>query len=143
MSDASRRSYRHFGFGHRHPRRRPPAKALECRGGFGGVQGWGGLYRDNRDVGSFPIYIAYGDGVVVDGAFRAAIAKSIAKSIAMACAIARSPIVARLGFRPAIASASNGPTDPEPGSSLRAKRSNPPWPQPQNRKPWIASLRSQ
>jgi len=46
-----------------------PAKALECRGGFGGVQGWGGLYRDNRDVGSFPIYIAYGDGVVVEQTF--------------------------------------------------------------------------
>jgi hypothetical protein len=47
----------------------PPAKALECRGGFGGVQGWGGLYRDNRDVGSFPIYIAYGDGYVVEQTF--------------------------------------------------------------------------
>jgi hypothetical protein len=46
----------------------PPAKAV-CRGGFGGVQGWGGLYRDNRDVGSFPIYIAYGDGVVVEQSF--------------------------------------------------------------------------
>jgi hypothetical protein len=39
----------------------PPANALEgVRGGFGGVQGWGGLYRDNRDVGSFPVYVAYG-----------------------------------------------------------------------------------
>jgi hypothetical protein len=45
----------------------PPAKALEgVRGGFGGVQGWGGLYRDNRDVGSFPVYVAYGDGYVVE-----------------------------------------------------------------------------
>jgi hypothetical protein len=41
----------------------PPANALEgVRGGFGGVQGWGGLYRDNRDVGSFPVYFAYGGG---------------------------------------------------------------------------------
>jgi hypothetical protein len=44
-----------------------PAKALEgMRGGFGGVQGWGGLYRDNRDVGSFPIYITYSDGYIVE-----------------------------------------------------------------------------
>jgi hypothetical protein len=39
----------------------PPASALEgARGGFGGVQGWGGLYRDNHDVGYFPVYVAYG-----------------------------------------------------------------------------------
>jgi hypothetical protein len=34
------------------------AKACDERGCFGGVQGWGGLYRDNRDTGSFPIYVA-------------------------------------------------------------------------------------
>jgi hypothetical protein len=44
-----------------------PANALEgVRGGFGGVQGWGGLYRDNRDVGYFPAYVAYGDVIVVE-----------------------------------------------------------------------------
>ena len=42
----------------------PPANALQ--GGFGGVQGWGGLYRDNRDVGYFPAYVAYGDVIVVE-----------------------------------------------------------------------------
>ena len=40
-----------------------PANARQ--GGFGGVEGWGGLYRDNRDVGSFPTYVAYGDAAVV------------------------------------------------------------------------------
>ena len=46
-----------------------PAKAEGVRGGFGGVQGWGGLYRDNRDVGSFPVYVAYGDAFVVEQTF--------------------------------------------------------------------------
>ncbi len=41
-----------------------PANALE--GGFGGVHGWGGLYRDNRDVGYFPAYVAYGEAIVVE-----------------------------------------------------------------------------
>jgi hypothetical protein len=40
-----------------------PANARQ--GGFGGVDGWGGLFRDNRDVGYFPTYVAYGDATVV------------------------------------------------------------------------------
>jgi len=44
-----------------------PANALEgVRGGFGGVQGWGGLYRDNHDPGYFPAYVAYDDAIVVE-----------------------------------------------------------------------------
>ena len=44
-----------------------PANALEsARGGFGGVQGWGGLYRDNHDPGYFPAYVAYDDAIVVE-----------------------------------------------------------------------------
>ena len=46
-----------------------PAKAEGVWGGFGGVQGWGGLYRDNRDVGYFPVYVAYGDAFVVEQAY--------------------------------------------------------------------------
>jgi hypothetical protein len=36
----------------------PAAYACDERGCFGGVQGWGGLFRDNRDPGSFPTYVA-------------------------------------------------------------------------------------
>jgi hypothetical protein len=35
-----------------------PATACDERGCFGGVQGWGGLFRDNRDPGWFPTYVA-------------------------------------------------------------------------------------
>jgi hypothetical protein len=35
-----------------------PAKACDERGCFGGVQGWGGIFRDNRDPGWFPTYVA-------------------------------------------------------------------------------------
>jgi hypothetical protein len=34
------------------------AKACDERGCFGGVQGWGGLFRDNHDLGYFPTYVA-------------------------------------------------------------------------------------
>ena len=33
-----------------------PAAAIEDAG-FGGVHGWGGLYRENHDVGHFPVYV--------------------------------------------------------------------------------------
>jgi hypothetical protein len=41
-----------------------PASAGGCRGDFGGCQGWGGLYRDNLDVGYGPEYILYGSSDV-------------------------------------------------------------------------------
>jgi hypothetical protein len=36
-----------------------PASAGGCRGEFGGCHGWGGLFRDNRDVGYGPQYVLY------------------------------------------------------------------------------------